>query len=312
MTDYATAGLTETQLDQLLWDLGRLPEMYSWLDGMTSPDKKPRDPDARRSIPGSRIDLDLTVLDLTDTRAKANLRVDMHYPWPDQTAVNPDRMGVLPTLHNWATYIVGDIRDHGGQAELPLGIPTVDTLSRHIANHANWIREADWAPTLCAHIAHITDQLARYAPNRQPQPDKRRDLTLWPMPEVSELMCTHDAADWLRVSPRAIRGWRHRGLLDWARDDNGQAIRDDKGRRLHRREALLACAGGQATRAEYTLRELAAKIPTIPEWTIRGWAKRGQLDPVGKQGNARTYRLTDAQALAALNTRDESKRARAQ
>lgn len=48
---------------------------------------------------------------------------------------------------------------------------------------------------------------------------------------------------------------------------------------------------------EFTLAELAPRV-RVAEWTLRDWAKRALLRPVGKVGNARTYRLDDAMRIA--------------
>lgn len=232
--------IDQGRADALRYDLDGLAERYGWLSGRHTTGRTPGD-GTGHAAPGPRLPgpIDLTVLDLTDTRDKSDLYRDGTYTWPEQAAEDPLRMGVLPTLSRWSMFVFGEMLDAGQETGRPADAPDVADECAYLAERLDWIAQQEWAEVLADQVGTLAGLLLRYAPTKHPERDEVRRH--WDVP-TGELLTTHEAADLVGVGVATIWQWKGRGLISYARDDDGNEVRNEFGARLLRGVDVIACA----------------------------------------------------------------------
>lgn len=133
------------QLSETRKHLAELPDLFAQLALFRLPGSAPKDPDQRggKSNPSHRSVLNLDVVDLTDTREKANAE-------PTRTDYDLDRragarrQGVLPTLASWSRLVDSELWDAGIDHEEQAAEATVSGECGYLLRHMSWIGQQQW------------------------------------------------------------------------------------------------------------------------------------------------------------------------
>ena len=146
---------TEKLRAQLSDALEQIPASFDLLGEFILPGSAPASPDGPRGVSSpSRPPLNLVVLDLRDTREKADSDPSRTDYAIDRRA-GARRQGVLPTLVSWARRADGELWDEGKAHQPPPDAPTVATECGWLLDHVNWIVDREWAVEIADECAAI-------------------------------------------------------------------------------------------------------------------------------------------------------------
>lgn len=235
--------------------LAEIPELYAMLPMYRAPGSLPPDPEARRATTNpSRPNAVLEVVALADERDKPHSDGEVGVRDTDlDSRAGERRQGILPTLGMWVSMVSAELIDLGEDVD-----ECCPAHEHTIAGEAAWLvkyaeRALELHDDFAEDIAWMHRDLRKAVGERDP-------LDFY-CPKCGWLIEPVDGAAWFRCTG-CPQTWRL----------------DAEIRRLG------------ATQPDMSLRECARRL-NRPLATLREWASRGKILPVGRRGQVFLYDL---------------------
>lgn len=262
MTDLANQNHLATKLTKILTEL---PAAYEQLFWYWLPGGRPADTGSlqHHSALDTRAPIMLDVLDLTDTRTKHDTDPTRDDYELDRLA-GARRQGIIPNLHSWVTRVDAELWDAGQPHGEPADQITIRSECNWLSYHIAWMVNQSWMTDITDDTARMLTDIHKIIGTEKPP----------------KLICTHCGWPVHEITDRANQGGYRCSGCDriWTRLE------------LHRMAER---------KRPKTLAEIAT-MTSISLKTLRGYATRGHLKVVARQGKADLYDL-DAVALATMN-----------